>query len=210
MISFKPQRFNPHGFLRIAGKSDHLFSVLSGKHLHVTKQQKKYPSGAFHALKNNLFNQLVFNGKFFRLYCMVIAPPVIFKRGDDFLYTKWQRFRCCDMEFNQYDTELQNVVMEAFGHKTMLTRMQLLELFDHDEAFAIPVVRALIAQQRISAVGLSDGNRLPEAITNILPKRQKNELLWLERGAWFLAGILITLLLGWLVMRLGHHHHIAH
>lgn len=133
------------------------------------------------------------------------SVPYVYLKAEDirkFLYHTFVPV----MELNQYDTELMSVVMDAFGRETILTRIQLLELFDNDESFALRIVQALMDQKRVSPLGAINENQLPEAITTVIPAVSTRDILWPERAAWFIAGVLITLLLGWLVMRTGHHH----
>jgi len=56
-------------------------------------------------------------------------------------------------ELNEYECELLDAVLEAFGIPDSLTRLQLLELFDQDEAAAFVMVQVLLREELIAEVG---------------------------------------------------------
>ena len=68
-------------------------------------------------------------------------------------------------ELNEYEYELLDVVLEAFGAEGSLTRRQLLELFGGDEASAIATVRVLIEKGLVAGPGKPGFAELPGKLT---------------------------------------------
>jgi hypothetical protein len=75
-------------------------------------------------------------------------------------------------ELNQYDAEMLDVVLESFGVRDMLTRGDLMELFDGDEAAAFAIVQLLTREAFIAQVGKYGDFELPERLV-LKPKGEK-------------------------------------
>jgi hypothetical protein len=67
-------------------------------------------------------------------------------------------------DLNAYECELLDAVLEAFGIPDSLTRLQLLELFDHDEASAFAMIQVLIREGLIAESGKHGNYELPEKL----------------------------------------------
>jgi hypothetical protein len=75
-------------------------------------------------------------------------------------------------ELNEYECEMLDAVLEAFGIPDSLTRTQLLELFDQDEATAFAMVQILLRESLIAASGKPGPFDLPEKLV-LKPKGEK-------------------------------------
>jgi hypothetical protein len=75
-------------------------------------------------------------------------------------------------ELNEYECELLDTVLEAFGIPDSLTRLQLLELFDQDEAAAFAVVQILLREGLIAEAGKHGDYELPDKLI-LKPKGEK-------------------------------------
>ncbi|WP_158996341.1 hypothetical protein [Mucilaginibacter sp. L196] len=67
-------------------------------------------------------------------------------------------------DLNEYDCEMLDAMLEAFGIPDSLTRNQLLELFDNDEATAFAMVQTLIREGLIAESGKHGDFELPEKL----------------------------------------------
>jgi hypothetical protein len=75
-------------------------------------------------------------------------------------------------ELNEYESEMLDAMLEAFGIPDSLTRAQLLELFDHDESTAFAMVQILIREGLIAESGKHGDYELPEKLI-LKPKGDK-------------------------------------
>src|ERR1700755_1238659 len=75
-------------------------------------------------------------------------------------------------ELNEYECEMLDAVLEAFGIPDSLTRLQLLELFDQDEAAAFAMVQILTREGLITKSGVHGPYELPEKLI-LKPKGEK-------------------------------------
>src|SRR6202012_1608256 len=75
-------------------------------------------------------------------------------------------------DLNEYECELLDAVLEAFGIPDSLTRLQLLELFDQDEATAFAMVQILLREELIAEYGKHGDYELPERLI-LKPKGEK-------------------------------------
>ena len=75
-------------------------------------------------------------------------------------------------ELNEYECELLDAVLDAFGIPDSLTRRQLLELFDQDEAAAFATVQVLLREELIAEAGKHGDYELPEKLI-LKPKGDK-------------------------------------
>lgn len=75
-------------------------------------------------------------------------------------------------ELNEYECEMLDAVLEAFGIPDSLTRNQLLELFDQDEATAFALVQILLREELIAETGKHGDYDLPEKLI-LKPKGDK-------------------------------------
>lgn len=75
-------------------------------------------------------------------------------------------------DLNEYECEMLDTVLEAFGIPDSLTRNQLLELFDQDEAAAFAMVQALTREGFIAESGKHGDYELPERLI-LKPKGEK-------------------------------------
>jgi hypothetical protein len=76
------------------------------------------------------------------------------------------------MELNEYECEMLDAVLEAFGIPDSLTRLQILELFDQDEATAFTMVQILVREAFIAESGKHGEFELPEKLV-LKPKGEK-------------------------------------
>ncbi|MES2265898.1 MAG: hypothetical protein V4520_04000 [Bacteroidota bacterium] len=76
------------------------------------------------------------------------------------------------IELNEYECEMLDAVLEAFGIPDSLTRNQLLELFDQDEATAFALVQILTREGLIAVTGKHGDYDLPEKLV-LKPKGDK-------------------------------------
>ena len=75
-------------------------------------------------------------------------------------------------ELNEYESEMLDAVLEAFGIPDSLTRRQLLELFGGDEATAFSMVQILLREGLIAEAGKHGDYELPEKLI-LKPKGEK-------------------------------------
>ncbi|GGH24042.1 hypothetical protein [Mucilaginibacter phyllosphaerae] len=75
-------------------------------------------------------------------------------------------------DLNEYECEMLDAVLEAFGIPDSLTRRQLMELFDQDEATAFAMVQALAREGLIATSGKHGDYELPEKLI-LKPKGEK-------------------------------------
>ena len=75
-------------------------------------------------------------------------------------------------ELNEYESEMLDTVLEAFGIPDSLTRRQLLELFGHDEATAFSMVQILLREGLIAETGKHGDYELPEKLI-LKPKGER-------------------------------------
>ncbi|WP_295711843.1 hypothetical protein [Mucilaginibacter sp.] len=75
-------------------------------------------------------------------------------------------------DLNEYECEMLDTLLEAFGIPDSLTRVQLLALFDQDEASAFAMVQALTREGLIAESGKHGDYELPEKLI-LKPKGEK-------------------------------------
>lgn len=75
-------------------------------------------------------------------------------------------------DLNEYECELLDAVLEAFGIPDSLTRWQMLELFDGDEATAFAMMQILSREGLITESGKAGAYELPERLI-LKPKGEK-------------------------------------
>lgn len=75
-------------------------------------------------------------------------------------------------DLNEYECEMLDAMLEAFGIPDSLTRGQLLELFDNDEASAFAMVQALTREGLVAESGKHGDYDLPEKLI-LKPKGEK-------------------------------------
>jgi hypothetical protein len=75
-------------------------------------------------------------------------------------------------DLNEYECEMLDAVLEAFGIPDSLTRAQLLQLFDSDEATAYAMVQALSREGLVAEAGKPGHFELPEKLV-LKPKGEK-------------------------------------
>jgi hypothetical protein len=75
-------------------------------------------------------------------------------------------------ELNEYECELLDAMLEAFGIPDSLTRVQLLQLFDQDEAAAFAMVQILLHEGLVAEAGKHGDYELPERLI-LKPKGEK-------------------------------------
>ena len=68
------------------------------------------------------------------------------------------------MELNEYECEILDTMLEAFGVPDSLTRLQLMNLFEQDEASAFAMVQILIREGLIAETGKHGDYELPEKL----------------------------------------------
>ena len=79
---------------------------------------------------------------------------------------------CGMTELNEYECQLLDAVLEAFGIPDSLTRLQLLQLFDQDEAAAFAMVQILLREGLIAEAGKHGDYELPDKLV-LKPKGEK-------------------------------------
>lgn len=79
---------------------------------------------------------------------------------------------CGMTDLNEYECEMLDTVLEAFGVPDSLTRKQLMQLFDGDEATAFAMVQALAREGLVAEAGKPDSFELPERLI-LKPKGEK-------------------------------------
>jgi hypothetical protein len=75
-------------------------------------------------------------------------------------------------ELNEYECQMLDAMLEAFGIPDSLTRLQLLELFDQDEATAFAMVKILAHEGLVAEAGKHGDFDLPEKLV-LKPKGEK-------------------------------------
>jgi hypothetical protein len=75
-------------------------------------------------------------------------------------------------ELNEYECEMLDAMLEAFGIPDSLTRKQLMNLFDQDEAVAFAMVQILEHEGLVARVGKHGDFELPEKLI-LKPKGEK-------------------------------------
>jgi len=75
-------------------------------------------------------------------------------------------------ELNEYECEMLDAVLEAFGIPDSLTRTQLMQLFDQDEATAFAMVQILLREGFIAESGKHGNYELPDKLI-LKPKGEK-------------------------------------
>jgi hypothetical protein len=75
-------------------------------------------------------------------------------------------------ELNEYECEMLDAVLEAFGIPDSLTRTQLMQLFDQDEATAFAMVQILLREGLIAESGKHGDYELPDKLV-LKPKGEK-------------------------------------
>ncbi|HTD99879.1 MAG TPA: hypothetical protein VK668_11375 [Mucilaginibacter sp.] len=75
-------------------------------------------------------------------------------------------------DLNEYECEMLDTVLKAFGIPDSLTRRQLMILFDDDEASAFAMVQALTREGLIAESGKHGDYELPEKLI-LKPKGEK-------------------------------------
>jgi hypothetical protein len=67
-------------------------------------------------------------------------------------------------DLNEYECEMLDTLLQAFGIPDSLTRLQLLELFDQDESTAFAMVQALLREGLVTVAGRHGDFELPEKL----------------------------------------------
>jgi hypothetical protein len=75
-------------------------------------------------------------------------------------------------DLNEYECELLDTLLEAFGVPDSLSREQLLRLFDGDEATAFAMVQVLAREELVAEAGKPSEFELPEKLI-LKPKGEK-------------------------------------
>jgi hypothetical protein len=75
-------------------------------------------------------------------------------------------------DLNEYECEMLDTLLAAFGVPDSLTREQLMQLFDGDEATAFAMVQALTREGLVTEAGKPDHYELPKKII-LKPKGEK-------------------------------------
>jgi hypothetical protein len=75
-------------------------------------------------------------------------------------------------ELNEFECEMLDTMLEAFGIPDSLTRAQLMELFDQDEASAFAMVQILAREGLVAEAGRHGDYELPEKLV-LKPKGEK-------------------------------------
>ncbi|WP_426667692.1 hypothetical protein ACPPVU_16840 [Mucilaginibacter sp. McL0603] len=75
-------------------------------------------------------------------------------------------------ELNEYECEMLDAMLEAFGIPDSLTRIQLMNLFDQDEATAFAMVQILAQEGLVAEAGKHGDYELPEKLV-LKPKGEK-------------------------------------
>ncbi|QQL50181.1 hypothetical protein [Mucilaginibacter ginkgonis] len=76
------------------------------------------------------------------------------------------------VELNEFECEMLDIFLEAFGISDSLTRNQLLVLFGHDEATAFALMQILLREGFIALNGVHGAYDLPERLI-LKPKGEK-------------------------------------
>lgn len=83
------------------------------------------------------------------------------------------------MELNEFEYQMLDALLDAFGTRDHLTRTQVLELFDGDETFAAAMVQVLTGEGLVSETGLKAGQQLPQKL-----RREVKGVIFLEKGGF--------------------------
>jgi len=75
-------------------------------------------------------------------------------------------------DLNEFECEMLDVMLEAFGVPDSMTREQILELFDGDEAVAFSMVRALVREGLVVGAGVHGDFDLPDKLI-LKPKGER-------------------------------------
>ena len=75
-------------------------------------------------------------------------------------------------DLNEYECEMLDVMLQAFGVPDALTRDQVMELFDGDETVAFAMVQALVREGLIAEAGKPGKYELPDKLI-LKPKGEK-------------------------------------
>lgn len=75
-------------------------------------------------------------------------------------------------DLNEYECEMLDVMLESFGVPDSLTRNQILQLFDNDEAAAFAMVSALLREELVVVSGAHGQYELPDRLI-LKPKGEK-------------------------------------
>jgi hypothetical protein len=75
-------------------------------------------------------------------------------------------------DLNEYECEMLDTLLAAFGVPDSLTREQLMQLFDGDEATAFAMVQALTREGLVTEAGKPDHFELPKKLI-LKPKGEK-------------------------------------
>ncbi|TWR31524.1 hypothetical protein FPZ43_03360 [Mucilaginibacter pallidiroseus] len=75
-------------------------------------------------------------------------------------------------DLNEYECEMLDALLQAFGVPDSLTRLQIMDLFDQDEATAFAMVQALMREGFITSSGKHGNYELPELLI-LKPKGEK-------------------------------------
>jgi len=75
-------------------------------------------------------------------------------------------------ELNEYECEMLDALLEAFGVRDMLSRGDLMDLFDQDEAAAFAMVQVLAREEFVAEVGKHGDYELPAKLV-LKPKGER-------------------------------------
>src|SRR3954464_6033288 len=75
-------------------------------------------------------------------------------------------------DLNEYECEMLDAMLEAFGIPDALTRDQVMQLFDGDETVAFAMVQALLREGLIAEAGKIGKYELPDKLI-LKPKGEK-------------------------------------
>ena len=75
-------------------------------------------------------------------------------------------------DLNEYECEMLDAMLEAFGIPDVLTRNQVMQLFDGDETLAFAMVQALAREGLIAEAGKPSKYELPDKLI-LKPKGEK-------------------------------------
>jgi hypothetical protein len=71
------------------------------------------------------------------------------------------------MDLNEFEYQMLDALLDAFGSGDTLTREQVLELFEQDEAFAVELVGFLISEGLAVEIGLTNEHGLPSKLLKL-------------------------------------------
>ena len=80
---------------------------------------------------------------------------------------------------NEYECEMLDAVLEAFGKQDGLTWQQLLDIFGDDEDFALSLIDVLVEYGLVSEAGNVTGRKLP-----LMINREPKALLFMQSGGF--------------------------